>query len=291
LLVVSAFAFLAPSLMFGANTSCPGLSPGDELGNINNYSPGNGFSGGLSTGGCFATDQTFGNFGISGFSGATPAPTLSNTDGYTTADATSDAQDLITNLSANTPAAPTGETESKSGDLTLLTQFGPSGGPPATDSTVNGVLVTVSDITLSAAIGTTHDTSVAVTVYVCENPTSNLAGSNTGSIMPFGTSGACSGAGGTLVQNTFDLINTGGLEKNETVTVAVNLGEAVDAAAVDVNIDLTSDHNSTNLVSFSGVSLDFTTTTPEPAPFVLVGSALVGLGLIGARRRKAQRAS
>lgn len=287
LVFVSAFAFLAPSLMFGATSNCPTTSPGTALGTLNTDA--NGFTGvgTLSNAGCSATDQTFGNFGISGFSGATTVPTISNTAGYTAPDASSDAQNLITNLTASAPTAATGTTASESGDLTLLTQFGSSS--PVNDPTVSAVDVTVSGVDLPKTQGS-NDASIVVTVYVCEDPSSLNGTSNTGSIAAFSS---CSGShqpNGTLVTGTATLTNThttttGG----QTVTVAVDFGEVVDIAAVDVNIDLTSNDN--NPVSFSGVSLDFDPPTPEPSPFVLLGSALLGLCVLGARRRKAQRAS
>src|SRR5580692_4137930 len=171
LVFVSAFAFLAPSLTFGGSSSCPTTS-GTELtlGTIDTLSPGNGLTGGLSTGGCSATDQTFGNFGVSGFSTPTTPPSLTNTDAYTTPDLTSDAQDLTTNLKESLPAASMWSgSSSTTGNVTLLSQFGSAGGPLTTDTTVNEVAVTVSGINLDKAQGA-NDASIQVTVYVCENP-------------------------------------------------------------------------------------------------------------------------
>jgi hypothetical protein len=254
-------------------------------------SPGNGLTGGLSTGGCSATDQTFGNFGVSGFSTPTTPPSLTNTDAYTTPDLTSDAQDLTTNLKESLPAASMWSgSSSTTGNVTLLSQFGSAGGPLTTDTTVNEVAVTVSGINLDKAQGA-NDASIQVTVYVCENPSSLNGVSNTGGITAFG---ACTGntdqPNGTLVSNTVSLSNVTGVNlTGDTLTVLVPLSEAVSIAAIDVNIGLTS--NDEGVASFSGLSLDFADPTPEPSPFVLLGSALLGLGLLGARRRKAQRAS
>lgn len=276
--------------MFGVTNNCPTTAGTEKsLSSLNLES--NGFST-LSTGGCLATDETFGNFGISGFTGGTTVPSLTNTSGYTTPDASSDAQNLVTNMAASLPLVQTG-TGSSSGDLTLLTQFGSPGGPPANNTSVNAVDVVVSGINLSRAQASNY-ASIQVTVDVCED-TSTLNGvSGTGSIGAFSSS-PCSGGSnkpnGTLVTMTGTITNSSSLNQTgDTITVVVPLSESVNIAAIDVNVELTS--NDQGAASFSGLALDFADpVTPEPSTFVLMGSALAGLGFYVTRRNKAQRVS
>jgi hypothetical protein len=279
--------------MFGAASSCPTTSGTEvELGSINTLSPGNGFTGGLSTGGCAATDESFGNFGVSGFTGVTTLPTTTNADGYTTPDPTSDASDVITNLKASLPSSGWSNSLSSSGNLTFLAQFGTPGGAPATDNSVNEVAVTISGITLDKAQAA-NDASIQVTVYICEDPGSLNGVSNTGSVSAFSGCNGSTGSQkptGTLVSNSATLTNTtGSNQTGDTLTVLVPIAVAMDIAAIDVNIGLTS--NNVGAASFSGVSVDFADPSPEPSTFVLMGSALAGLGIFAARRKKAQRAS
>jgi hypothetical protein len=171
------------------------------------------------------------------------------------------------------------------GDLTLFTQFGPSGGGPTVNADINSLSVTLSNVNLADA-----GASVVLTVYVCEDTTDLGGAGNHGSLKSFtgcgGSAGSNTPTNGTLVSDTVTL---SGAATASTVIVTVSLGEVISAAAIDVNVDLTSD--SQGPASFSGMSLDFGETTPEPSTFVLTGSALAGLGFFAARRRKAQRAS
>jgi hypothetical protein len=266
---IAVFVLATMPLAFGTNSNCPSAT-GTNLTTINSEASGM-TSSTISTTGCGAVDETFGNFIISGFTGVSTAPTLSNTNGWATA--SNFAQDLNSDMAASLPTSGFTLTTS-TGDLVFLTQFG-TGASPTVNASLAGIVLTLTGVDLpDNNSGATNDSSIAVTIGICENATS----------APSATFADCTALGGTYASSTATITNTSGSTNisGATETFVLALPSTIMDLAVDDTVVLTS--NRVGPTSFSGFEEEFD--APEPSTFVLLGAALAVVGLLRLRPRR-----
>jgi hypothetical protein len=275
--ILLSLLILSSSAAWAATLNCPTVS-GTTSATVNNGT--NGFGGGttVSQGGCFAVDETFGNFGLSG------AAISSGT--------------LDTIMSAN--AAPVGQSVDLNGTfsvaasssavstVTYVTQFGTSF--PATNSLIQQIVITLSGVNIPVATSSNSsgDSSIQLAIGVCENPANDDGAPEHGGISSF-TGTTCTGTtagdlvGTGYVSNTFTITNTSQITpiSNGTFSFGIELSEPVSVLALDNLLTLTS-VNGASGITFSDFTESFD--SPEPATFVLLGSALLVIALLRYRR-------
>jgi hypothetical protein len=271
---VCAAALLYAPLAFGSGTACPSAT-GTTVGTINTEANGMGGGSTISTGGCNAGDQTFGNIGVT----LGPGVTGGTLDAVSTANVAPTGQ-TFTFTGAWTVAAGLGATGS--GGDTYLTQFG-SGPAPTTDGSIEDILVTLSGINLPADI--LNKASIQATIGVCEAPQSTGGAGNGNGLAGFAST-ACTNPsssagtfGGTAyISSTATLSNNSLFTPitNGTLTFFISIPTSVSIFAIDTTFVLTS--NATGAASFSQFTEDFE--SPEPSAFILLGTALAGLALL-----------
>jgi hypothetical protein len=278
-----ALALMSVPLAFGTSSNCPAGPTGSTLTSINGQTNGLTAGGGtVSTSGCGATDETFGNFApVSGFAttGGSTAFSLAS-DGFVTANTVANNLSITTGVSD--AAAGFGTTSSDAGDLVYLTQFGTSAGTKPSVNGTNVIEVTLTGVTLDRVIGT-DDASVTVKIGVCVGATSAPTAAFTG------TNGtACATLGGTYESASTTITNTSTITNITAATenFFLALPSTTSVLAVDNTITLVS--NSRGAASFTGFQEDFE--TPEPSTFIMLGSALAGLGLLRLRNRRKKSA-
>jgi hypothetical protein len=262
----------------GANTAPVASSTNDNLTAINGLA--NGMSSGgatISTTGCGLINQTFGNFNMTNFTGATPASTYtfmgtSNTGVAEALTISTVAQSsggdnsnaFVTAFSAST-------VETLTTDFEYLTQLGTGTHPVGNASvqfleiTLNGIQMTNDSDTGSAA---TTGNFIMVSVNVCENPTV-APGADFSSSCPTGTH---------LTTLTSKIVDTGANFTAQDETVSFALPSNVPVLAIDTSIELSAAISQTT--SFGSVEESFD--SPEPPTFVLLGTAL-GIGFLRSR--------
>lgn len=265
---------------FATSSNCP-TATGTTLTTINGDTNGMTTGGGtISTSGCGATDQTFGNFTVTA-TGFSTNPAVGTTDGYvSTLSPPPETFDFTTTAATTIDAVTSGETATATEDVAFLTQLG-TGANPSKVTADEELGFTVDNISLAGShtfSGTTYDTSITITIYVCEGATSAPTGS-------FTTCTGVGNPGGTLVTSTVTVTNTG--TGTDTISslpiyVALTSGTYSDYAVNDV-ISIT--NNRTGSSSFQDYSDEFT--TPEPSSFLLLGTALGILGFFVLRRKTA----
>ncbi len=280
--IVFSLLILSSSAAWAATTNCSTVA---TVAAVNAGT--NGFGGGatISQGGCFAVDETFGNIGISG---AVPG-TLDTIFSANTAPV-GQSMDLngAWNVAANTSA---------NGSDVYLTQFGP--GPPAINSLIQQVVITFSGVNIPVATSAlpSGDSFIQLAVGVCENPGNDGTASTHGGMASFTSTICTTNSAGNLagtgyVSNTFTITNTSQVTPitNGTFSFGIQLSEPVDILALDNAITLTS-VNPGGGITFSDFTESFD--SPEPATFVLLGSALLVIALLRYRhlhKRKESRA-
>jgi hypothetical protein len=237
----------------------------------------NGMSGGstISTGGCIATDETFGNFGISG-------PGLGG-EGITTVGAemtpTNTAQELYTGMNLDESG-----NASLTDNLTFVTQFGTT--DPVVNPGVMEVVLELPDSFIGPESSGGATSSIGLTIGVCENATSDGLAGNNGSLSTFtGTNGsACATYGGTYESVSATFTNTTSSTEEADLFLSLSLPSTIEVLTVDDTITLTGGYSS-GTASYPAV-LDYFE-APEPSTFALLGSALSGICLARFHRRKA----
>lgn len=262
-----AIVLLASAPVLAATSSCPTSIGDNTLSAINAES--NGMSGGstISTGGCIATDETFGNFGSSGDA--------------ITATTSIDAVMVPTNVAQEfeglTSLGVTGD-GTDTGNLTFVTQFGTT--QPAVNPGVTQVVFELENVTIAAET-TSGTSSIGLTLGVCENPTNDGGVGNNGSLASFT---ACTSLGGTYesVSETFSN-PTSSAEVSINLFVALTVPDTIKLLTVDDTITITSESESGS--SYNGIYDYFEAS--EPSTFLLFGTALAGVGLLRFLRRKA----
>lgn len=233
----------------------------------------------VSTGGCGAVDTTFGNFGVSStvFS---PSLTTNGVDAFTTQESVAAQIDFVRANGSPFSVTGAGNNQINTGtaQITYLTQFGAGTSPSFTD--VQNIDLTFAGVILPAAQGTNF-ASISVTLGVCENPTSLGGATNNTGLTAFSN---CSGLGGTYLSKSFNIANTSATTAiTGDITFALALNQPVSVIALNNSINLIANH--TGQASFTGFYEGFA--APEPSSFVLLGSALAGLGFLRFRKRKA----
>ncbi len=270
-----ALTLMSVPLAFGTSANCPAGPTGSTLATINAAANGLTTGGGtVSTTGCGATDETFGNFSVSGFAttgGSTAFSTAS--DGFVTANTVANDFSITTGVSDRIATV---GTRTDTGDLVYLTQFGTSAG---TKPSVNGtdvIEVTLTGVALDRVSGG-NDASVTVTIGVC-------VGASSAPVAAFTT---CTALGGTYESSSTTITNTTATNiTGGTLNFYLALPSTTSVLAVDNTISLVS--NTNGAASFTGFQEDFE--TPEPSTFIMLGSALAGLGLFRLRNRRRKSA-
>jgi hypothetical protein len=270
--IVPILVLLSVTSLSAVTLNCP-TATGTHVNTLLAGSNGMTAATGVSSGGCLATDQTFGNFGVVASGTAmTTVPTGANVDAFTTSNPV--AQDITFNGITFSESATFNNTGTV--NITDWTQFG-SGTAPATNAAVQEVSFVFTGVNLPAEIAG-HDSSLTLAVTICENPTTVPGGNNNTALATFTT---CAGTGGTLVTQTFTVTNaTGTAITNATETFNVPLISVKDIA-IDATISLLDNDAAT---SFTGFSEDFL--SPEPSTFILFGTALAAIGLLRFRARR-----
>jgi hypothetical protein len=274
-----AYLFLAATLLspvaIAATSSCP-TTVGTQV-SLSTINPEtNGMSGGgtISTGGCIATDETFGNFGISGFTGVTTVPTLSGVDLHT--NTANPGQEFITNMSAAEADPQGGIPPTATGDFTLFTQFGTS--QPVVNPGINNLILELVNVNIPGAVNGFF-ARIIMTISVCENPTGLNGAGNNGSLATFT---ACTSLGGTFASTSVAFTNATTNADTGNLFLDLTLPDTIKSIAVDNTISLRTVDQSTT--SFGGLDEFFE--SPEPGSWLLVGSALTGLCLLALRKRR-----
>jgi hypothetical protein len=274
--IVFSLLIVSSSAAWAATLNCPTVT-GTTVATINAAINGMGGGATISQGGCFAVDETFGNIGLSG--AAIPA-TL---DTIMTANAAPVGQSVdftgAWNVAANTSA---------SGSDVYLTQFGT--GSPVTNSLIKQVVITFSGVNIPVATSAlpSGDSFIQLAIGVCENPGNDSSASTHGGMAPFTSTICTTNSAGNLagtgyVSNTFTITNTSQVTAitNGTFSFGIQLSESVDILAIDNAITLTS-VNPGGGITFSDFQESFD--SPEPATFILLGSALLAMTLLRVRR-------
>ena len=280
------FALFVP-LMFGSTNNCPNATASSSVSNgstsntvtIPGAGPGNDLST-LGAAGCTAVDLKFSNFNNSTFAGTgqNGAETLAGT--YLAETPAGVSNNPLTNpdtlLFATATSGTNGNNNGNNNDGSnnWVTSAGGviadaitynvinSGNNPA--AMIYGLVLTVSQPVIQ-----TGGASGSIVVYICEGA------SITGQIK---SAAACTTAGGTLVTSTLTLA-TG---TSQTLNIAL----PTPARDFDVTtvINLTGG-GGPHVAGFDMFSEQWVE-TPEPSTFALIGSALVGIGLLRFRRQK-----
>lgn len=269
---------LSSSAAWAATLNCPTVT-GTTVATVNAGTNGMGGGTTVSQGGCFAIDETFGNIGLSG--AAIPA----TVDTIMSANAAPVGQSIDFNGSWNVAA-----NTSASGSDIYLTQFGTSS--PATNSLIQQVVITFSGVNIPVATSAlpSGESSIQLAIGVCENPANNNGAGAHGGMASF-TSATCTGTvagdlvGTGFVSNTFTITNTSLVTAitNGTFSFGIELSKPVSVLALD-NVITLSSVNPGSGITFSDFQESFD--SPEPATFVLLGSALLVIALLQYRRRK-----
>jgi hypothetical protein len=272
--IVFSLLILSSSAAWAATTNCSTVT---TVATVNAGT--NGFGGGatVSQGGCFAVDETFGNIGLSGAA----IPGTLNTFISTNAAPVGQSIDFNAawNVAANT---------SVSGSDVYLTQFGTSN--PITNSLIQQVVITFSGVNIPVATSSSSsgDSFIQLAIGVCENPKNDNGAGAHGGLGTF-TGAVCTNqfAGGlqgsAFDSNTFTITNTSQVTPitNGTFSFGIELSGPVSVLAIDNAITLTSVNGGSG-ITFSDFTESFD--SPEPATFVLLGSALLVIALLRVRR-------
>jgi hypothetical protein len=266
------FALATVPMAFGTNSNCPTSGTPATLATVNTDA--NGMSSGgatVSTTGCGATDETFGNFFVSGFSATGGDTTFTTaTDSFATANAVANLYTVSGGVSL--AAAGFDTTATETGNFALLTQFGTlTGVKPVTNDSVDRIELTLTGVDLPGQQFGGNTSSIEVTILACVGTTT----------APAATFTACTT--GTAETITLTASNaTGTAITGATENFILTLPTATSVISVDDTIKLTSNNN--GAASFTGFDEDFE--SPEPSTFVLLGTALAAVGLLRFRARR-----
>jgi hypothetical protein len=274
------FALATVPMAFGTSANCP-TGTGTTMTAINALA--NGLTTGgttVSTTGCGATDQTFGNFFESGFTATGGSTTFTTgTDGFVTSNAVAN---LFTVGGGVSDAAGTFDNNrTDTGNFAFLTQFGTASGvKPVANNGVDTVELTLTGVSIpddaEVAGNAQPEASIKVTILACVGTTT----------APAATFTTCpNGTAETITDTITNTSTTAALTGTLNFFLGIPAGSSV--VSVDDTIVLNSNFN--GAASFTGFDQDFE--SPEPSTFILLGSALVLIGLLHLRARRKSAAA
>jgi hypothetical protein len=234
---------------------------GDPLSTVNNAN-GTGL-------GCTTTDLTFSNFVVAGAAGLNPAATTATT--YLAATSATNLE--FATINQNTTADTTNNFISS------------SGGDAYTDNILNSVSVSGAkvygiDISVSG-YEVTNTGALTFTLYVCNG------GTATGTA--FTTCTGTGNPGGTLISATYSIpVNT---LNSGTVVLPFDISIPAGTTAFYMDTAIGIDGSGTvssngNTNTFLGDYNETFELSPEPSTFILLGSALAGLGALRLRKSR-----
>ncbi len=257
-----------PSSASGSDTSI-------TLAGINATSTG--FTSGVTAGGCFNIDQSFSNLAISNGGGTTGYASVSSgtaAQAITFSSQASVAGNINFDTTDNFSTAGSGNIASGSAvQFVDYSDFG-TGSAPSSVPGLAKIDVTISGINFT---GTGAGNSIVVTEVGCFN----LA-TGAGSAATFTTCATGTTLGGTSSVTITSANVTSGSFSFAVFTLPSNL------RSIDTDFSDQLNENG-GVTSFETFGESFDTTSPEPSTFVLISTALGGLGLlrVWVRRRKA----
>lgn len=267
----------------------------NSLSNLNAYSGAANFD----TGGCLATEISFNNFRVTAtgsdsylvFGAGTEAtdiagqPTEANIYGAFSP-VTNGSQLLMTSIRGS--ANNTSNTDVNDGALNFYDTGSPGTNANAvfnflfTVSAPSGKWLTSGNVSLNY-YNFTSDADNTLQIFICGDYTTTTVQTTAFT--------DCGVIGGTLVTTSISLSNS--FSNTDTLTQFLNTGlSGYSNAYVDVRLSMDGRNNSPNTANNTnsyvfGIGTAFTAETPEPSTFAMLGTALVGLGVL-ARRRKRQ---
>jgi len=275
-------AFIGLPLAFGSINNCPNGTANSSVSNGAGTStqtipgvpgtPANDFVS-LGSVGCTAVDLTFSNF-TGTFSGAGDNG-IESLAGTYMAETPAGIASPDTLLFATVRGAATGpDGDPNDGNNNWVTTHGTGTITDDLSYSVSDSAAAVSSIVLTA-FGASIDSSASgsITVDVCKGITSSAT---------ITTSGACTTAGGTAFV-TMQLP----LATLASQNLTVSLGTPSNAFDITTEIALVTNGGNGKFGSLDTFTESFDEGVPEPSTFVLLGTALAGIGVLRARRKKA----
>lgn len=225
-----------------------------------------------SSNGCGDVNQTFGNFFVNGFTSL--AGTYADTSNSITGVAKAITFQTAIPGTSDTTNDFTSGAGSVSGDIVYLTQFGTGASPSLASPSIEYLVVELTGVNLPSLDSSQDPASIALSITACENVTAAMMSNFT----------TCSS--GTLVQlGVVTFSNNSGINITNGIETAI-LALGTSFSNINVNTQITLTANNNGAASFMGLTESFD--SPEPSTFILIGTALAGIGILRFRKRERQ---